>query len=100
MVRKESLFKMVLAMLVGALLVLVIQGVGERWDRQAEAASIDQLARSAVANLIDSIPKPGGEKIRGVAALGDGRTFIVFSDDTIRLYQFGYGSVAQPVPGL
>ncbi|KPL08592.1 hypothetical protein AMJ85_08355 [candidate division BRC1 bacterium SM23_51] len=88
---------MVLAMLAGALLVLVIQGLGARWDRQAQAASIDELARSAVARLIESVPWSGGEKIRGVAGLGDGRTFIVYSDDTIRFYQFA-GPTGQLTP--
>ena len=98
MVRRESLIRTVLAMLAGALLVLAIQGLGERWNRQAGAASIDQLARSALVHLIEAVPRPGGEKIRGVAGLGDGRTFIVYSDDTIRFYQFGGRPVGQSTP--
>jgi len=72
-------------------LTLAVQGLGARWTRQAEAASLDQIARSGIAQLIHSLPWVGGEKIRGVAGLGDGRTFIIHTDDRIYFYQFFAG---------
>jgi hypothetical protein len=88
MVRKGEVVRTVLAMLAGAVLVLAIQALSGHATRQAEAAGIDDLARSAMVNVVQSIPWPGREKIRGVAGLGDGRTFIVYTDENISFYQF------------
>jgi len=91
MASRKSWLKTLLAMAAGAILTLAVQGLGERWNRRAEAASIDQFARSTMANLLSSLPFSGKGKIRGVAGLGDGRTFMVFTDDNIYFYGFGYG---------
>jgi len=91
--RTKSWLKTVLAMLAGALLMLAIQSLGERWSRQAEAATLDQLARSTMANLIQAVPWVGSAKIRGVAGLGDGRTFVIYTDKQVQFYQIGYPGV-------
>ena len=91
--RTKSWLKTVLAMLAGALLMLVIQSLGERWSRQAEAATLDQLARSTMASLIQAVPWVGSAKIRGVAGLGDGRTFVIYTDTQVQFYQIGYSGV-------
>jgi len=91
MFRDHRFFHTILAMLAGAFLVLAVQGINERWNRKAEAATIDQIARSTLVRLIEAIPNVRGEKIRGVAGLGDGHTFIVYTDKDLRFYQFGYG---------
>ncbi|MCX8036094.1 MAG: hypothetical protein N3D11_03355 [Candidatus Sumerlaeia bacterium] len=95
MFRNTSWWKTALAMLAGAVLTLAVQSIGEKWTRRAEAASISQLAQQTMANLVGSLPIVGGDKIRGVAGLGDGRTFIVYTDTNINFYQFG---MATPAP--
>jgi len=94
--RNASWFKMALAMLAGALLMLVIQSVGQRWSRQADAATLDQLARSTMASLIQAVPWTGSGKIRGVAGLGDGRTFVIYTDNQVQFYQIGYPGMGAP----
>ena len=98
MICKKSLLKTIGAMLAGALLTLAIQVVVGRWERAAEASTIDQFARSAVANLISSLSWSGSDKIRGVAGLGDGRTFIVYTDSRIDFYQMGGLGVQSVAP--
>jgi len=90
MLRSKGWIKTVLAMAAGALLVLAVQGLSEKWNRRPEAATLDQLAAQTMANLVQTIPWVGGGKIRGVAGLGDGRTFIVYTDDKLNFYQFGF----------
>jgi hypothetical protein len=91
MLRNRSWIKTILAMLAGAILTLAVQGLSERWSRHAEASTLDQLARQTMANLLSSLPWTGKGKIRGVAGLGDGRTFIIYTDDNIYFYGFGFG---------
>ncbi|MBM3336065.1 hypothetical protein FJY63_15505 [Candidatus Sumerlaeota bacterium] len=98
MMCKKSVLKTIGAMLAGALLTLAVQVVVGRWDRPAEAATIDQFARSAVANLISSLSWSGSDKIRGIAGLGDGRTFIVYTDKRIDFYQLGAVGVQPAAP--
>jgi len=100
-VSSKRWLKTVLAMLAGALLTLAVQSLGGRWGRRAEAATLDQIARSGmsgVAQLIHSIPWIGGDKIRGVTGLGDGRTFIVYTDEKINFYQFYAGPTTSSTP--
>ena len=91
MASRKSWVKMGLAMLAGAILMLAVQGLGERWSRRAGAATLDEFARSTMANLVSSLPWTGKGKIKGIAGLGDGHTFIVYTDDNIQFYQFNLG---------
>jgi len=96
MIRSKTWLKTGLAMLAGVLLTLAVQGLGGRWTRPAEAARLDDLARSGMSQLIHSLPWVGNSRIRGITGLGDGRTFIVYTDKDIMFYQFFSGPISSP----
>jgi len=97
MKRYAAVWRTAAAMLAGVVLTLAVQHISARWNRSADAASIDQLARSTMVNLVQALPW-SGNKIRGVAGLGDGRTFIVHTDEQIFFYQLGFGATPTTTP--
>lgn len=82
--------KTALTLLVGFVLGVAVHGVGERWSRKADASSIDALARNTLAQLVQAIPTPGGNKIKGVSGIGDGKTFVIWTSDQIYFYQMAF----------
>jgi hypothetical protein len=94
--RYQTVLRTASAMLAGGLLVLAAQAIGGYWSRPAQAADIDNLARSALVNLQETLKNPNSrQKIQGVAGLGDGRTFIVYTDSQIYFYQYNVPGVQQ-----
>jgi len=92
MVRGKRLAKTLATLLIGVLIGMAAQMLGARWSQKAEAASIDSLARSAIAQIVQAIPLPNGDKIKGVAGIGDGKTFVVWTNDQIYFYQMSLPS--------